>query len=60
MEKDGRGKTPDERVALRQSRSKPIFDDVEAWLIWVLAQIADHKITGLNEFLPWRHAAKAA
>nr|WP_254695702.1 IS66 family transposase [Leisingera sp. NJS204] len=150
VEKDGRGKAPDERVALRQSRSKPIFDDLEewlhaqlpkisgksplaqavryalgripkarpyldnghlaldnntaeravkpvaigrknwmfagsegggkamaiaftlietaklndvdpqTWLTWVLAQIADHKITRLDELLPWRYAAKAA
>ena len=150
VEKDARGKSPDARVALRQARSKPIFDDLEAWLhaqlpkisgksplarairyalgrmpkaqpyldnghleldnntaeravkpvaigrnnwmfassegggkamaiaftlietaklndvdpqawlTWVLAQIADHKITRLDELLPWRYAAIAA
>ena len=34
--------------------------DPQAWLTWVLAQIADHKITRLNELLPWSHAAIAA
>lgn len=34
--------------------------DPQAWLTWVLAQIADHKITRLNEFMPWRYAAVAA
>lgn len=34
--------------------------DPQAWLTWVLAQIADHKITRLDELLPWRYAAKAA
>ena len=34
--------------------------DPQAWLTWVLAQIADHKITRLNELLPWRYAAIAA
>jgi transposase len=150
VEKDARGKTPEERVALRQGRAKPIFDELEdwlhaqlpkisgksplaqairyalgrmpkarsylenghleldnntaewavkpvaigrknwmfagsegggkamaiaftlietaklnnvdpqAWLTWVLAQIADHKITRLDELLPWRYAAQAA
>ena len=32
----------------------------QAWLTWVLAQIADHKITRLDELLPWRYAAQAA
>ncbi|MCV3274145.1 IS66 family transposase [Roseobacter sinensis] len=150
IEKEARGKSPDARVALRQSRSKPIFDDLEAWLhnqlpkisgksslaqairyalgrmpkarpclenghleldnntaersvkpvaigrknwtfagsegggkamaiaytlietaklndvdpqawlAWVLSQIADHKITRLDELFPWRYAASAA
>jgi transposase len=34
--------------------------DPQAWLTWVLAQIADHKITRIDELLPWRYAAKAA
>ena len=34
--------------------------DPKAWLTWVLAQIADHKITRLDELLPWRYAAQAA
>ena len=150
VEKDARGTFPDARVALRQARAKPIFDDLEAWLhaqlpkisgksplaqairnalgrmpkerpyldkghleldnntaeravkpvaigrknwmfadsegggkamaiaftlietaklndvdpqawlTWVLAQIVDHKITRLDELLPWRYAAQAA
>ena len=31
--------------------------DPQAWLTWVLAQIADHKITRLDELTPWRYAA---
>ncbi len=34
--------------------------DPQAWLTWVLEQIADHKITRLDELLPWRYAAGAA
>ena len=34
--------------------------DPQAWLTWVLAKIADHKITRLDELLPWRYAAQAA
>ena len=34
--------------------------DPQAWLTWVLAQIADHKITRLDELTPWRYAALAA
>ena len=34
--------------------------DPQAWLTWVIAQIADHKITRLDELLPSRYAAQAA
>ena len=34
--------------------------DPQAWLTWVLTQIADHKINRIDELLPWRYAAKAA
>jgi len=34
--------------------------DPQAWLTWVLGQIADHKITRLDELLPWHYAATAA
>ncbi len=34
--------------------------DPQAWRTWVLAQITDHKITRLDELLPWRYAAQAA
>lgn len=33
--------------------------DPQTWLTWVLAQIADHKITRLDELMPWRYAATA-
>ncbi len=34
--------------------------DPQAWLTWVLRRIADHKITRIDELLPWRYAAAAA
>ena len=34
--------------------------DPQAWLTWVLTQIADHKINRIDELLPWRYAAQAA
>ncbi len=34
--------------------------DPQAWLTWVLAEIAVHNITRLNELFPWRCAATAA
>ena len=30
--------------------------DPQAWLTDVLSRIADHKITRLDELLPWRYA----
>ena len=40
VEKDARGQSPDVWVALRQSRSKPVFDDLEAWLHAQLPKIS--------------------
>jgi transposase len=34
--------------------------DPQAWLTDVLSRIADHKITKLDELMPWRYAANAA
>jgi len=34
--------------------------DPQAWLTWVLVQIADHKINRINELMPWCYAAFAA
>ncbi|TMV02560.1 IS66 family transposase [Ruegeria sediminis] len=40
VEKEARGKPPDERVALRQAKAKPIFDDLEEWLHAQLPRIS--------------------
>jgi transposase len=34
--------------------------DPQAWLTDVLGRIADHKITRIDELLPWCYAAKPA
>ena len=34
--------------------------DPQAWLCWVLERISDHKITRLDELMPWCYAAPAA
>lgn len=34
--------------------------DPQAWFTWVLGGIADHKITRLDELMPWSYPAKAA
>ena len=34
--------------------------DPQAWLTDVLARIADHKITRIDELLPWRYAQTGA
>ncbi|WP_371810646.1 transposase domain-containing protein [Ruegeria sp. HKCCA5763] len=44
----------------RATRTQAMDVDPQAWLTWVLAQITDHKITRLDELLPWRYAATAA
>ena len=39
---------------------KEVGVDPQAWLTEVLGRIADHKITRIDELLPWRYAAVAA
>ena len=34
--------------------------DPQVWLTDILGRIADHKITRINDLLPWRYAAAAA
>src|SRR5262245_34346094 len=40
VEKDARGRPPDERVLLRQDRAKPILNDLERWLQAQLPRIS--------------------
>ena len=40
VEKEARGRPPDERVRIRQSKARPVFDDLEAWLPAQLRKIS--------------------
>jgi len=40
VEKEARRKTPEERVALRQAKAKPVFDNLELWLQAQLRKIS--------------------
>lgn len=40
IEKEARGLSPEGRVALRQARAKPVFDDLETWLQSQLTNIS--------------------
>jgi len=40
IEKEARGRSPAERVTIRQKKSKPIFDDLETWLHAQLPKIS--------------------
>ena len=40
VEKEVRGKLPKERVALRQEKAKPVFDELEVWLRAQLSKIS--------------------
>ncbi len=62
VEKEVRGRPPDERVKIRQRKSKPIFDDLEAWLHAQLTRISGksplggairYALTRLNKLRPW-------
>ena len=40
VEKEARGRPPEERVGLRQTKAKPLLDDLEAWLTAQLPRIS--------------------
>ena len=40
VEKEARGQSPEERGGLRQTKAKPIFDDLESWLQLQLPKIS--------------------
>ncbi len=62
IEKEVRGQPPDERVKARQSRSKAIFDDLDAWLHAQLTRISGksplagairYALTRMKKLRPW-------
>ena len=62
VEKDVRGQSPDVRVAARQSRSKPIFNDLEVWPRVQLTKISGksplvgailYALTRMKKLRPW-------
>jgi hypothetical protein len=40
IEKEARGSPPEDRVAIRQTKAKPIFDDLEIWLVEQLPKLS--------------------
>ena len=62
VEKEVRGQPPEVRVKARQSKSKPIFDDLEAWLHAQLPKISGksplarairYALTRMKKLRPW-------
>ncbi len=62
IEKEVRGRPPDARVKIRQRKSKPIFDDLEAWLHAQLTRISGksplagairYALTQMKKLRPW-------
>jgi hypothetical protein len=40
--------------------ASPLEGIAQTWLAGLLSRIADHKITRIDELLPWRYAATTA
>ncbi len=62
VEKEVRGRPPDERMKARQRKSKPIFDDLETWLHAQLPRISGksplagairYALTRMKKLRPW-------
>ena len=64
IEKAIRGQPPDERAAVRQARSRPVFEDLDAWLQTQLTRISGktplaaairYGLTRMKKLEPWLH-----
>ncbi len=62
IEKEIRGRPPDERARIRQRKSKPVFDDLETWLHAQLTRISGksplggairYALTRMKKLRPW-------
>ena len=54
VEKEARGKSPDQRAALRLAKAKPVFDDLEVWLRTQLRKISGKtKLWPKPSAMPW-------
>ena len=53
VEKEVRGQRPDQRVNTRQCKSKPIFDDLKAWLHTQLTRVICYALTRIKKLRPW-------
>ena len=53
VEKEARGQSPEERGGLRQTKAKPIFDDLESWLQLQLPKISGKTSLGKQSVTPW-------
>ncbi len=40
VEKEARGKSPEQRIALRQKKAKPVFDEPEVWRLACLPRLS--------------------
>ena len=60
VEKEAKSKSPEERVAIRQEKAKPVFDELEAWLQAQFPQALGQNQTGRGHSLRTEPHAKGA
>ena len=54
VEKEARGKSPEQRAALRLAKARPVFDDLEVWLRTQLRKISGKtKLWPKPSAMPW-------
>ena len=53
VEKEAKSKSPEERVAIRQEKAKPVFDELEAWLQAQLPRLSGKTKGSVYELYAW-------